>query len=166
VRCRSFVIDRYEADIGVLGNVPDDNKLDIVPLESTPIIAFTSKSSEFASRKIVSLKELATWPLVMRELGSRTRAKLEEQALISGIPLAYSIEVEGREAVRQIVIDGGGVGVVSDAEFVDSPELRKIAIRNKDLRMQESIVCLRERNKNRLINRFMSLAQDKQAWRD
>jgi len=154
------LLDRYEADIGVLGNVPDDNKLDIVPLESTPIIAFTSKSSDFASRKNVSLKELATWPLVMREQGSRTRAKLEEQALKCGVPLKVSIEVEGREAVRQIVIDGGGVGVVSDAEFVESPKLRKIAIRNKNLRMQEAIVCLRERNKNRLINRFMALAQN------
>ncbi len=155
------LLDRYEADIGVLGNVPNDSKLDIVPLESTPIIAFTSKTSDFASRKFVSLKELATWPLVMREQGSRTRAKLEEQALKFGIPLTVSIEAEGREAVRQIVADGGGVGVVSDAEFVEGPELRKISIRNKDLRMQEAIVCLRERNKNRLINRFMSLAQNK-----
>jgi len=155
------LLDKYEADIGVLGNVPDDNKLDIVPLESTPIIAFTSKSSDFASRKNVSLKELASWPLVMREQGSRTRAKLEEQALLSGIPLKISIEAEGREAVRQIVVDGGGVGVVSDAEFVEGPELRKISIRNKNLRMQEAIVCLRERNKNKLISRFMFLAHSK-----
>lgn len=153
------LLDRYEADIGVLGYVPDDKKLDVVSLESTPLIAFASTSSNVSTRKTVSLKELAAWPLVMREQGSRTRAKLEEQASKSGYKLNISIEAEGREAVRQIVADGGGIGIVSDAEFVDQPELQKIAIRDKSLSMQEAIVCLRERTENKLINRFISLAR-------
>lgn len=154
------LLDRYEADIGILGYVPDDNKLDVIPLESTPLIAFSSKTtSPGTARKTVSLKELATWPLVMREQGSRTRAKLEERATCLGLDLKISIEAEGREAVRQIVADGGGVGVVSEAEFVDGPDLQKIAIRDKNLTMQEAILCLHERSENKLIERFMSLAR-------
>lgn len=155
------LLDRYEGDVGVLGYVPKDKKLDIVPLESTPLIAFTSKSANFYSRKFISLKELAALPLVIREKGSRTRAKLEEQADNLGIQLNMSIEAEGREAVRQIVVAGGGVGIVSDAEYVDEPEIHKISIRDKRLTMQEAIVCLHERSENKLINRFMSLARDK-----
>lgn len=154
------LLDRYEVDIGVLGNMPDDSKLDIAALESTPLIAFASTSTEYASRKTVNLKELASWPLVMREQGSRTRAKLEEQVNKSGLHLNIAIEAEGREAVRQIVVGGGGVGIVSEAEFVDGPELRKITIRDKSLTMQEAIVCLRERNQNKLISRFMLLAHE------
>ncbi len=157
------LLHRYEADIGVLGDVPDDNQLDVVPLESTPLIAFASTASAVSSRKTVSLKELATWPLVMREHGSRTRAKLEEKASQSGFTLNVSIEAEGREAVRQIVVDGGGIGVVSEAEFVDGPELTKIVIRDKELSMQEAIVCLRERRENRLIRRFIVLAREHSA---
>lgn len=152
------LLDRYEADIGVLGYVPNDSKLDVVPLESTPLVAFASTSASVSTRKTVSLKELAHWPLVMREQGSRTRAKLEEQAGKLEIELNISIEAEGREAVRQIVADGGGIGVVSDAEFADGPDLHKIIIRDKNLTMQEAIVCLNERRENKLINRFMSLA--------
>ena len=153
------LLDRFEADIGVLGYVPDDKKLDVVPLESTPLIAFASTSASVCTRKTVSLKELATWPLVMREQGSRTRAKLEEQASKSGFQLNISIEAEGREAVRQIVVDGGGIGVVSEAEFVVGPDLHKIAIRDKNLTMQEAILCLHERRENKLIKRFISLAR-------
>jgi len=154
-------LDRYEADIGVLGYVPDDKKLDVVPLASTPLIAFASTTTPtpVSTRKSVSIKELATWPLVMREQGSRTRAKLEEQASNLGLKLNISIEAEGREAVRQIVVDGGGIGIVSEAEYVDGPDLQKIAIRDKKLTMQEAILCLRERGANKLIKRFIALAR-------
>ena len=74
-------LNRYEADIGVLGNPLDDNQLNSVALYSTPIIAFAATSTRFGERKSVSLKELSGWPLVMREPGSKTRARLEEQVL-------------------------------------------------------------------------------------
>lgn len=154
------LLDRYEADIGVLGNIPDETNHDIVSLDSTPIVAFASSASEFGSRKSVSLKELCSWSLVMRERGSRTRAKLEEQASKANLKLTIGIEAEGREAVRQIVAAGGGVGVVSQAEFVSSPNLHVIRIRDVDLTMEEAIVCLRERSGSLLINRFMQLARE------
>ena len=151
---------RYGADVGVLGNVPDDETHKIVTLSSTPIIAFARKDSRFANLKSVSFKELATWPLVMREKGSKTRAKIEEQAKASAITLSVKIEAEGREAVSQIVADGGGVGIVSEAEFGNHENLCKIPIRQLDLTMEESIICLRERAQNPLISRFMTLAEE------
>ncbi|MFK7858052.1 MAG: LysR substrate-binding domain-containing protein [Granulosicoccus sp.] len=152
-------LNRYDADIGVLGNIPDETNHHIVTLDSTPIIAFTSTDSDYAARKSVTLKELCSWPLVMREQGSRTRAKIEEQARLAGFRLNISIEAEGREAVRQIVAAGGGVGIVSQAEFAASPDLHNIRIRDATLNMEEAIVCLRERRDNRLISRFMELAK-------
>jgi aminoethylphosphonate catabolism LysR family transcriptional regulator len=153
------MLARYDADVGVLGNVPDEDIHKIVTLNSTPIIAFARKDSRFANLKSVSFKELATWPLVLREKGSKTRAKIEEQAKIAGITLSVRIEAEGREAVSQIVADGGGVGIVSEAEFGYHQSLCKIPIRKLDLTMEESIICLRERSQNPLISRFMTLAQ-------
>ena len=154
-------LNRYAADIGVLGNLPDQKNHDIVTLESTPIIAFAPLGTVYGARQSVSLKELCSWPLVMREQGSRTRAKLEEEASKAGLHLSIGIEAEGREAVRQIVIDGGGVGIVSEAEFAASPDLRKVRIRDVKLTMQEAIVCLRERSGNPLISRFMQLARER-----
>ena len=67
-------LNRYEADIAVLGNLVDEKQHKSVPLNSTPIIAFAATSTRFAARKSVGLKELSGWPLVLRERGSKTRA--------------------------------------------------------------------------------------------
>lgn len=152
-------LKRYEADIGVLGNVPDNHDHDVVRLNSSPIVAFAPANSHYAKRQTVSLKKLASWPLVLRETGSRTRARLEQQAHSAGVSLSVKIEAEGREAVRLIVADGGGVGVVSEAEFGQPEGLVKIRIRDLQLTMEESIVCLNERRHSKLIRRFMELAR-------
>lgn len=152
-------LNRYEADIGVLGNLPDSRSFDIVKLDSSPIIAFAPLDSPYANHGSVSLQDLSSWPLVLREQGSRTRAKLEEHAKKSGVSLSIRIEAEGREAVRQIVSHGGGVGIVSEAEFESGENLSKIRIREAQLTMEEVIVCLAERGDNTLINGFMTQAR-------
>lgn len=152
------LLANYESDIGVLGNAPDESNHKIISLNATPIVAFAHKNSIYAKNKTVNFKTLTSWPLVLRERGSKTRAKVEELAKKLNLPLHVNIEAEGREAVSQIVVDGGGVGIVSEAEFGHHKDLRKIAIRDSHLSMEEFIVCLQERQDKPLISRFMSLA--------
>lgn len=146
----------YEAEIAIIGELPDNRALDVVPLGASPIIAFACKEGPLDHLRTIPLKELLTLPLVLREPGSKTRAKLEQAA--GRLPEA--IEAEGREAVREIVAAGGGVGVVSEAEFACDPRLISARITNPRLTMEEAVVCLRERSENRLISAFMSLARD------
>jgi len=152
-------LNRYEADIGVLGILPDARNHEVVKLDSSPIVAFAPVDSAYAQKTSVSMKQLANWPLVLRENGSRTRSQLEQQAATTGVVLTASIEAEGREAVRLIVSDGGGVGVVSEAEFGQHQGLAKIPIHDMQMTMNESIICLRERRHSKLIQGFMALAR-------
>ena len=99
----------------------------------------------------ITLKELAKMPLVLREDGSKTRSKLEEFAASKGVKPNAGIEVEGREAVRDIVLHGGGVGIVSEAEFDDDGELARIPIRDAKLVMDEALITLKERRDSRII---------------
>jgi len=153
-------LKRYEADIGVLGNLPDARNHEVVKLDSSPIVAFAPVDSAYARETSVSMKQLADWPLVLRENGSRTRSQLEKQAAVAGVVVTASIEAEGREAVRLIVADGGGVGVVSEAEFGQHQGLAKIRINDMQLTMDESIICLRERRHSKLIQGFMEFARE------
>ena len=97
---------------------------------------------------------------MLRERGSNTRAKIEQHANQLGLTLPMAIEAEGREAVREIVAAGGGVGVVSQAEFRADPRLQAIPFRDADLSMEESIVCLSDRAESRQIRNFISLARE------
>ena len=149
----------YEVDIGILGEVPVDRAFDVVALGTTPLVAFARRGGPLDRRRTVRLDQLVRLPLVLREDGSKTRAKLEQLALEAGHRVRASIEAEGREAVRTIVAAGGGVGVVSEAEFAADPRLTKARITDPAIAMDEALICLRERADNPLIRTFMAMAR-------
>ncbi len=100
-------------------------------------------------------------PLVLREEGSKTRRKLEDTARAAGVTLIPAIEAEGREAVREIVASGAGVGFVSAAEFGADARLVAIPVEGaKAMVMDEALVCLRDRRGGKLVQAFFDIARD------
>lgn len=150
----------YEADLGVLGEIPEGRDFEILRLNSTPIVAFVAGSHPLAGRRSVTVEELSKHPLIMRERGSKTRHKLETMAQTLGVTLKPAIEAEGREAVREIVASGAGVGFVSSAEFGHHGRLAPIQIEGPQIMMDEALVCLRERAGGKLVRAFWKIAED------
>lgn len=158
-------LHNYEADIGVLGDIPQGRDFQTLTLTSAPIIAFAASGSPHAGRDRIALADLPRLPLVLREKGSKTRKKLEEAAAAQGIEFSAAIEAEGREAVREIVASGAGIGFVSEAEFGHDQRLVPIPISGpagtKDgLRMDEALICLRERSRGKLVQAFFEIARE------
>jgi LysR family transcriptional regulator, low CO2-responsive transcriptional regulator len=149
----------YEADIGVLGEIPTGRDFEILKLNSTPIVAFVSAENPLSTLKSVTLEELTRLPLVMRERGSKTRQKLQDLAMSMGIDLKPAIEAEGREAVREIVASGAGVGFVSSAEFGQDSRLIQIPIAAPEMLMDEALICLRDRSAGKLVRVFLDIAK-------
>lgn len=149
----------YRADIGVLGSVPTSSNMDVVQLNESPIVAFTSVDGPLNKQRSASLKELAMHPLVCRESGSKTRQKLEDSAAANGISFTPSIEAQGREAVAEIVAAGVGIGFVSEKEFTNDPRFKKINITSPRILMSETVASLSERRENLLIKTFMALVK-------
>ena len=88
-----------------------------------------------------------------------TRQTIEAAAQAHGLTLNAMIEAEGREAVREIVATGGGVGIVSAAEFGQDARLVPIRISDCEVMMSEALVCLRERAEGKLIGAFLEIAR-------
>lgn len=149
----------YEADIGVLGDLNPSREFDIIRLDSTPITAFVARRHPLAGAPSLSFAELARHPLVGREIGSKTRRRLEEGAEKAGIALKFAIEAEGREAVRELVAAGLGIGFVSEAEFGLDPRLVTIPIAGEPVLMEEALICLGERAQAKTIRAFLDLAR-------
>ena len=153
----------YDADIGVLGEIPTGRDFEVLKLNSTPIIAFASVDHPLAGKKSLTLKQLSQESLVMRERGSKTRQKLEDLAAASKIELRPVIEAEGREAVREIVASGAGIGFVSAAEFGQDSRLVPITIDAPETLMDEALICLRERSGGKLVRAFLDMARSMSA---
>jgi aminoethylphosphonate catabolism LysR family transcriptional regulator len=151
----------YDADIGVLGELPTSQELTVIPLSSSPIIAFAAHDHPAAAHDSLSLSDLERFPLVFREQGSRTRGKLEQAAAEAGITVVPAIEAEGREAVRELVAAGAGIGFVSAAEFGQDARLKPIQLKAASgMTMDEALVCLSTRKEGRLLRTFLTMARD------
>jgi len=150
----------YRADIGVLGSTIEAARFRSISLGTSPIVAFAAKGFARFNRRTHSLAELAAHPLVFREQGSKTRQKLENAAKMQNVTLRPSIIAEGREAVREIVASGGGIGFVSAAEYGQDVRLVQIQIAGPMIPMEETVVCIRNRSEVRVIRAFMGMAGD------
>jgi aminoethylphosphonate catabolism LysR family transcriptional regulator len=150
----------YEAEVGILGEVSESRDFAVIKLSSTPLIAFTNREHPLSRRRSITLAELSEQLLVLRERGSKTRQSIEAAARARGLTLTPSIEAEGREAVREIVATGGGMGVVSAAEFGQDPRLVPIPLSDSEVLMDEALVCLRERAAGKVIRAFFDTARE------
>ncbi|MDH3667446.1 MAG: LysR substrate-binding domain-containing protein [Paracoccaceae bacterium] len=150
----------YEAEVGVLGEVPQGENFEVIRLSSSPLIAFAAADHPLAQQGSVTLKALARQMLVLREPGSKTRSSIEVAAAERSIKLKASIEAEGREAVREIVAISGGVGIVSAAEFGRDPRLVPLRITDCEVVLDEALICLAERAGSKLISAFLDSARD------
>jgi aminoethylphosphonate catabolism LysR family transcriptional regulator len=149
----------YEADVGVLGEIPDGREFVTVRLSSSPLVGFVACDHPLASLGGISLAGLLAQPLVLREPGSKTRQILEAAASKAGITFKPAIEVEGREAVRDLVASGVGAGIVSAAEFSGDADLAPITILDCEIIMDQALVCLRERAGGKLVAAFLETAR-------
>ena len=146
---------RYEAEIGVVGNLDKGSDLDRIELGRTPIVAIAARGMIPGNLTEIEFEGLTRWPLIFREPGSRTRARIEAAAKNKGVVLEPSIQVEGREAMREVVATGAGIGFLSEAEFGHDARLRKLNLTNVDLGMSETLVSLTARRDVAVIRAFL-----------
>ena len=149
----------YNAEIGVVGSLSPGKDMDVLSLGSTEIMAFAAQDVLLASKPTFSLEELSDLPLIIREAGSKTRQKLDDEAKKLGITLKPAIVVEGREAIRELVASGAGIGFVSEAEYGHDDRLRQIKLKGVNLQMGESIISLSQRREVKIIRVFMEFVQ-------
>jgi aminoethylphosphonate catabolism LysR family transcriptional regulator len=145
----------YNAEIGIVGDLDVSGDFETIALGSSPIVAIAARDSEFSERPSLGFAELASLPLVFREPGSKTRQKIEEEAARRNVKLTPAIETEGREAMRDLVAGGLGVGFISASEFGSDSRLVSVALEDADIRMSESLVFLSQRKHLRVIRAFV-----------
>ena len=147
----------YGAEIGVVGSVSPGSDMQAIELSRTPIVGFAAKGTFPESITEMTLAEVARHPLVFREEGSKTRQELEHAAGKQGLSLRPAFEVEGREALRDVVAAGAGIGFISQAEFIPDDRLRMFCLKDSDATMSEKLIYLKHRADVRVIRSFIDV---------
>ena len=145
----------YEVEIGIFGSQPDAADMTMVELGLSPIIAIAGPDAFTTPPDSMPVSKLADFPLIFREQGSETQARVMQAARHAGVKLEPAIVAEGREAVRDLVAEGFGIGFVAESEIGNDTRLRRIRLEGVNPSMPETLAHLSARADLPVIRRFM-----------
>jgi len=155
----------YQTDVAVLAQFTDDARFQSMPYSRHPIVVFVRRDHRFARRKSIRIADLEGERMILREQGSTTRKALDDALRKAGVTPNIVMEIGSREAIREAVIMGVGIGAVSEIEFVPDRELRIVRVRDAEMHTYAHVVCLEERREARLVKAFLGIVDELQKSR-
>jgi LysR family transcriptional regulator, low CO2-responsive transcriptional regulator len=138
-------INDFKIDIGVLALVHQEAHLHTIPYQRHSIVAIMRPDHAFAKKRSISLRELASQPLILREQNSKTRQIVEQAAAKEDIALQSRFEINSREAIFHAVRADMGIGFVTEIEFIPTQDLCAVPIAKGRLYIDYYLCCLNSR---------------------
>ncbi|MGH6945350.1 MAG: LysR substrate-binding domain-containing protein [Geminicoccaceae bacterium] len=152
-------LEAGETDVAVLNLIGAGEGLHHATLYLDRIVAFVASGHPWSARSEIGLGELARAPLILREPGSATRLLLESRLAERRLAPKLALELGSREAVREAVLAGLGVGTVFASELVPHERLCALEIAGAELCAPVCLACLPERRELGAVRAFFALAR-------
>ena len=112
----------------------------------------------WASRDSVDLGELAGQPFVLREHGSMTQQIFEQALATRQVEISRELVLSSREAVKEAVATGLGLGIVLDKELGHDSRLAGVRLTGGDVAAAEYLVARPEISELGAVREFIALA--------
>ncbi|MBH3427146.1 LysR substrate-binding domain-containing protein [Pseudomonas alkylphenolica] len=151
-------LENYVTDVGVLAGLHHDPAFHATLYARHPVIVFAHRDHPLARRDSVRLEELQGQRMLQREQGSTTRLAFEKALAEREVTPRMLMEIGSREALREAVVRGIGLGVVSEAEYVPGEDIRAIRIEGDPVHTETYLYCLSERRTSQLVETFLACA--------
>jgi len=151
----------HRIDVALVARVDADPRLYSQPFRKSPLVLFVPRDHPFARRGAVGIADIAGQRLVLREAASVTRQVFQQALDAAGIEPASVMRIESREAVREAVAAGLGIGVVAEAELDRDPRIKPLRIRDRSLYIVEHVVCLEDQRQRLIVRAFLEVAESR-----
>lgn len=102
-----------EADIGIIEGIAESDELTLIPLITDELVLICGKNHRLALSGKINFKDLEGENLISREKGSYERNQFEKLAQRMGISFNRSWSCTNTEAIKNAVIKGRGIAVMS-----------------------------------------------------
>ncbi len=109
-------VGRGQVSLGLVGRKADNSHLEFRFLARDRMVLVVPPGHALGRRKTVSVKELCRHPVVLREAGSGLRHCFEQSLARAGLSpadLRVALELGSNEAVKEAVLRGAGLAVLS-----------------------------------------------------
>jgi len=100
-------------DLYILGQPPKEIDMVAQAFLDNPLVVLAAIDHPLANKKKITLKRIAEEPFLSREFGSGTRIAIERFFSAHGLQLKTRIELGSNEAIKQAVIGGLGISILS-----------------------------------------------------
>jgi DNA-binding transcriptional LysR family regulator len=144
-------VERGEVSLGLVGRKTDNPHLEFRYLTSDRMVLIVPPGHALGRRKKVSVKQLARYPLILREAGSGLRHCFEkslEKAGVSLNGLRVALELGSNEAIKEAVLRGVGVAILSTyavQKELRAGQLHALAVR--DLHCDRDMYIVQDRRR-------------------
>ena len=150
----------FQGDLGVLVHAVDDPRIHCVPFRRQPLVVFARHDHPLAERRGLRLRDLAGHEFVLREVGSTTRRVFEQRMASADVGVRCAVEIGSREAVREAVAEGLGLGVVAEPAYISDARLARLDVVDLDAFTHVHVICLTDRRTVPMIVGFLSVVEE------
>lgn len=130
---RERVLERLadnQDDLYILGQPPEELEAIAEPFLENPLVVLAPANHPLAGKKKIPLARLAQEPFLLREPGSGTRKALERLFADHGLAIQVRMELGSNEAIKQAIVGGLGVSVLSQHTLALDAPMGQLAVLN------------------------------------
>ncbi len=151
-------LEEFNADIGIVGRDSASETIHSVFYNKHKIFVVVNRAHRLATRQTIRMNELAGEPMIVRMASSTTQEAFDNAAAAAGVTVEPAFEIESREGLREAIVRGLGIGVISETEFAPHPQLHPLMVSGAEMYTRAYIACLKARRNRPLIREFLTLA--------
>ncbi len=149
----------FRSDIGILPIEEIDTRLHSVPFGENRIVLLVRDDHAWAALNNIDICDLEGERFVLREEGSATRHAFENALAQNHVNIRPVLAIGSREAVREAVANGLGVGIALEDETLPHERLKSLRVSGTEIVLHPHVVCLKERRGAPLIKAFFDLIE-------
>jgi aminoethylphosphonate catabolism LysR family transcriptional regulator len=151
-------LKNFRVDVALVTQIHPDERFYNHRFFEQRIIACLPQGHPWSNKKAIGLAELCSAPLVYREKGSMTQYVFERALADHGLAPRVILRVSTREAVKEAVASGIGLGFVFDVEFGCDKRIQAVPIRRADLRAWQHVVCVPKFKQTKWVRELVNTA--------
>jgi DNA-binding transcriptional LysR family regulator len=130
---RERILERLadnQDDLCILGQPPEELEAESEPFLENPLVVLAPANHPLAGKKKIPLARLAEEPFLLREPGSGTRMAVERLFATHRLKIKVRMELGSNEAIKQAIVGGLGVSVLSRHTLALDAPMGQLAILN------------------------------------
>jgi len=149
-------------EVAVIAKVEEDPNVTFLPFKRDRLILILAPTHSLAKKKSVSAEELVHEPIIMKEMGSGTRKRVNELFSKKNVTPNVLMETSNTEFIKQLVQRGEGISfLVEEAVAVEIREKRlaTVPVTGENPFLDVSIAYLKDQHLSHPAKAFVDMLE-------